>query len=119
MKLPRAIRFFRKPDHISFLFGFSFLLGDLPSNILAIKIASIIGFSFTLAYELLEISKGGREIYKLDHFTFVVGYALLIISFVYDNLIILPLVAILMSFTLAYEIYRVRKLDLKNMRKKD
>lgn len=119
MKLPRAIRFFRKPDHISFLIGFFFLLVNLPSNIFEIKIISFIGFSFTLAYELLEITKGGREIYKLDHFTFIVGYALMIFSFVNDNLLILPIVSVLMSFTLSYEIYRVRKLDLKNMKKKD
>ena len=118
MKLPRAIRFFRKPDHISFLIGFSLLWVILSNNIFEIKIMSFVGFSFTLAYELLEISKGGREIYKIDHFTFIIGYALMIYSFIDNNSLILPIVLALMSFTLAYEVYRVRKLDLKNMKKK-
>ena len=84
-----------------------------------IKIATIVTFSFTLAYELFEISKGGRDIYKLDHFTFVIGFVLLITTIVYENQIILYLIFILMSFTLGYEVYRVRKMDLKNMKKKD
>jgi hypothetical protein len=118
MKLPHTIRFFRKPDHLSFLVGFPLLLSVLATNIFELKIACFISFSFTLIYEIFEISKGGRDIYKLDHFTFVFAYALIIISFVYDNLLILPIATILMSFTLSYEIYRVRKLDLKNMREK-
>jgi hypothetical protein len=43
---------------------------------------------------------------------------LIILSFVYENLLILPIVSVLMSFTLGYEIYRVRKSDLENMRKR-
>ena len=119
MKLPRTIRFFRKPDHISFLGGFLLLLAVLSTNIFELKVTSFLFFSFTLAYEIFEISKGGRDIYKLDHFTFIFGYALIIFSFVYENPLILPITTILMSFTLGYEIYRVRKLDLENMRKKN
>ena len=119
MKLPKAIRFFRKPDHISFLAGFPLLLAVLPTNIFELKVASFLFFSFTLAYEVFEISKGGREIFKLDHVTFVFAYALIIFSFVYENALILPMASVLMGFTLGYEIYRVRKLDLENMRKKN
>ena len=118
MKLPMAIRFFRKPDHLSFLVGFPLLLAVLPTNIFELKVASFLCFSFTLAYEIFEISKGGRDIFKLDHFTFVFAYALIILSFIYENPLILPIVFILMSFTLGYEIYRVRKLDLENMKRK-
>jgi len=119
MKLPKAVRFFRKPDHISFLAGFPLLLAVLPTNIFELKVASFLFFSFTLAYEVFEISKGGREIFKLDHVTFVFAYALIIFSFVYENALILPMASVLMGFTLGYEIYRVRKLDLENMRKKN
>jgi len=118
MKLPRSIRFFKKPDHLSFLIGFPLLLSTIPLNILELKIFCFISFSFTLAYELFEISKGGRDIFKLDHFTFVFGYVLIIFSFLNDNSLILPIASILMGFTLIYEIYRVRKLDLQNMKKK-
>ncbi len=119
MKLPRAIRFFRKPDHITFLGGFSLLLVVLSIDIFELKVASFLCFSFTLTYEIFEIRKGGRDIFKLDHFTFVFGYALIIFSFVYQNLLILPIASVLMGFTVGYEIYRVRKLDLENMRKKN
>lgn len=118
MKLPRTIRFFRKPDHLSFLVAYPLLLAVLPTNFFELKIASLLFFSFTLLYEIFEISKGGRDIYKLDHFTFVFGYALIIISLIYDNVFVIPIASVLMSFTLGYEIYRVRKLDLENMRKK-
>ena len=119
MKLPRTIRFFRKPDHISFLSGFTLLLVVLLTDIFELKVASFLFFSFTLVYEIFEISKGGRDIFKLDHFTFVFAYALIIFSFGYENLLILPIASVLMGFTLGYEIYRVRKLDLENMRKKN
>mgnify|MGYP001320382084 CR=1 FL=1 len=119
MKLPRTIRFFRKPDHISFLVGFPILLAVLPTNLLILKIASFLFFSFTLIYEIFEIRKGNRDIFKLDHFTFVFAYALIIFSFVYENMLILSTASILMGFTLGYEIYRVRKLDLENIRKKN
>ena len=118
MKLPRAIRFFRKPDHISFLVGYILFLPVIATDIFELKVASFLLFSFTLVYEIFEISKGGRDIYKLDHFTFIFGYALIILSFVYPDFLILITVVSLMTFTLLYEIYRVRKLDLENMRKK-
>ena len=117
MKLPHAIRFFRKPDHISFLVGFALLSSHLFINDFFLKIATILTFSFTLAYELLEISKGGRDIYKLDHFTFVIGFVLLIATIIYENQLILYLIFILMAFTLGYEVYRVRQMDLKNRKK--
>jgi len=119
MKLPRAIRFFKKPDHLSFLIGFPLLLAVLPTNIFEIKLLSTLCFSFTLIYELFEISKGGRDIFKLDHFTFVFAFALIIISFVYEHELILPIASMLMGFTVSYEIYRVRKLDLENQRKRN
>lgn len=119
MKLPRAIRFFRKPDHISLLSGFTLLLAVLPTNIFELKVASFLFFSFTLVYEIFEIRKGSRDVFKLDHLTFVFAYALIIFSFGYENLLILPIASVLMGFTLGYEIYRVRKLDLENMRKKN
>jgi len=119
VKLPKTIRFFRKPDHITFLIGFPLLLAVLPTNIFELKLASFLFFSFTLTYETFEIRKGNRDIFKLDHFTFVFGYALIILSFVYENVFILPIASVLMCFTLSYEIYRVIKLDLENMRKKN
>jgi hypothetical protein len=118
MKLPHAIRFFKKPDHISFLVGFPLLLALLPTNNFELKVATVLCFSFTICYEIFEIKKGGRDIFKLDHFTFVIGYALIIITFGYEHIVILPIASILMGFTVGYEIYRVRKLDLENMRKK-
>lgn len=117
MKFPHAVRFFKKPDHFSFLIGFPLLLISIPTNIFEIKIAALVFFTFTLIYEIFEISKGGRDIFKLDHFTFVAAYFLIIFSFLYQNPIILPLAGFLMSFTLGYEIYRVRKLDLERIRK--
>jgi hypothetical protein len=118
VKLPRTIRFFRKPDHISFLIGFPTLLIVLPTNIFALKVASFLFFSFTLAYEIFEIRKGNRDIFKLDHFTFIFGYTLVIISLGYEHVLIIPIAVALMGFTLAFEIYRVRKLDLENKEKK-
>jgi len=115
MKLPHAIRFFRKPDHISFLVGFTLLSSHLFIDDFILKIATIITFSFTL----FEISKGGRDIYKLDHFTFVIGFVLLIVTIIYENQFILYLIFILMAFTLGYEVYRVRQVDLKNRKKND
>ena len=119
MKLPHAIRFFRKPDHISFLVGFTLLSSHLFIDDFILKIATILTFSFTLAYELFEISKGGRDIYKLDHFTFVIGFVLLIVTIISENQLILYLIFILMAFTLGYEVYRVRQVDLKNRKRND
>jgi len=41
----------------------------------------------------------------------------LIATIVYENQIILYLVFILMVFTLGYEVYRVRQMDIKNREK--
>ena len=118
IKLPKTIRFFRKPDHISFLIGFPLLLSTIPTNSLILKISSIVCFSFTTSYEIYEISQGNREIVKLDHITFVIAFILLIITLWYDLQILLILSSILFGFTLGYEIYRVRKNDLKVERRR-
>jgi hypothetical protein len=117
MKLPRAIRFFRKPDHISFLVGFILILIHLVFNNIEIKIATIIFFTFTLIYETYEISKGNRDIIKLDHIAFVIGYVLLILTLWYELWPFLVISSILFSFTLGWEIYSVRKRDLENMKR--
>lgn len=117
MTRPNPIRFFRKPDHISFLVGFPLLLAVLGTNIFELKIATFLCFSFTLIYEIIEIRKGSRDIFKLDHFTFVIAYALIIFSFMFEDLFLIPIATILMGFTLAYEIYRVRKSDLEKYSK--
>ena len=80
------------------------------------KLASTFFFTFTLCFELYEISKGNRDIIKLDHITFVVGYIMLIVSFWYNLLIIIIPILILFGFTLGYEIYRVRVSDIKNLK---
>ena len=118
IKLPRAIRFFSKPDHIAFLVGYGLIIIGIFLEFVEIKIVSIISFAFTLAYELFEISKGNRDIWKLDHVTFVLGFCLLIISFCINEKILIYLITILFTFTLLYEIYRVRINDLKNRKKK-
>ena len=117
-KLPRPIRFFRKPDHISFLVGYVFVIGFIFTNLFELKIMSLIGFGFTLCYELFEISKGNRDIIKLDHFTFVIGFILVILSIWVENEFLLLMIISLFTFTLIYEIYRVRKNDLKNQKQK-
>jgi len=114
-KLPKAIRFFRKPDHISFLLAYSIIIISSLINSFEMKLASTVFFTFTLCFELYEISKGNRDIVKLDHITFVVGYIMLIVSFWYDLLIIIIPILILFGFTLVYEIYRVRVMDIKNL----
>lgn len=114
-----SLRFLRAPDHISFLVGFSLLLTVFLTDIFELKIASTLFFSFTIVYELVEIIKRCSEIFKLDHVTFMFGFILIIISFVYQHLVILPLAAILMGFTLFYEIYRVRLIDLEWEKKKN
>ena len=117
LKLPRSIRFFRKPDHISFLVGYVFVIGFVFTNLFELKIMSLIGFGFTLCYELFEISKGNRDFIKLDHFTFVIGFVLLVLSIFVENNFLLLMIIVLFTFTLIYEIYRVRKNDLKNKNK--
>ena len=117
VKLPKAIRFFRKPDHISFLVAYALILVYSGIPIFEIKIASTIAFVFTLGYELFEISKGNRDIQKIDHYTFVIGLIILFTSFWYEEIFLLVIIDILFGFTLIYEIYRVRKMDLINKRK--
>ena len=117
MKLPRSIRIFRKPDHISFLIGFIFIFVSIFTETFETKLASFIFFTFTICYETYEISKGNRQIFKLDHIAFMVGYIILIVSFWEDMIILLIISAILFIFTLLFEIYTVRKNDLKNQQK--
>ena len=81
MKLPQAIRFFRKPDHIAFLGGLVFIILSNFLFTFETKLISTIFFSFTIIYEAYEISKGNRQIFKVDHIAFMIGYAMLIISF--------------------------------------
>ena len=116
LKLPKSIRFFRKPDHISFLIGYPIILSVIPTGSEILKVIGMIFFSFTLCYEIYEISQGNRQIVKLDHITFVVAYIILIVTFWYDFQILLIISSILIGFTLVYEIYTVRKNDLKNQR---
>ncbi len=117
LKLPNPIRFFRKPDHIAFLAAFVLILVYTGTNIFEIKLVSTLFFIFTLGYELFEISKGGRDIKKLDHFTFIIALALLLLSLWYESIEILAVIDVLFGITLAYEIYRVRKQDLENQRR--
>ena len=115
MKLPRAIRFFRKPDHIAFLVGYGLLLSYIPTNLYELIISSFAFFTFTLCFEIYEIWKGNIDIKKLDHFTFVIGYIMLIGLIFYQIEVILVVISsLLFTFTLGWEIYRVRKLDLEN-----
>jgi len=39
IKLPKTIRFFRKPDHIAFLIGYSAILFSLILNFFELKLA--------------------------------------------------------------------------------
>ena len=117
IKLPKSIRFFRKPDHISFLIGYPLILSVIPTNSDILKTIGMIFFSFTLSYEIYEISKGNRQIIKLDHITFVIAFIILIVTYWYNFQILLIISSVLIGFTLVYEIYIVRKNDLKNQRK--
>jgi len=117
MKLPRSIRIFRKPDHISFLIGFIFIFVSIFTETFETKLASFIFFTFTICYETYEISKGNRQIFKLDHIAFVIGYIILIVSFWEDIILLLIVSTVLFIFTLSFEIYTVRKNDLKNQQK--
>jgi len=118
LKLPKLIRFFRKPDHIAFLVALVLILVYTGTNIFEVKLVSTLSFIFTLSYELIEISKGSRDIKKLDHFTFIIALAFLLLSFWYESIVILALIDVLFGFTLVYEIYRVRKQDLENQRRR-
>ena len=82
-----------------------------------VKLASFIFFTFTICYETYEISKGNRQIFKLDHIAFVIGYIILIVSFWEDIILLLIVSTILFIFTLSFEIYTVRKNDLKNQQR--
>ena len=117
MNLPKSIRIFRKPDHISFLFSLAFVLVSLFTQNFESKLISLIFFTFTILYETYEISKGNRQIFKVDHIAFVIGYIILIVSFWEDVILLLIISAILFVFTLSFEIYAVRKNDLKNQQK--
>ena len=117
MKLPGSIRFFRKPDHISFLIGLVFIFVSIFTETFETKLASFIFFTFTICYETYEISKGNRQIFKLDHIAFVIGYIILIVSFWEDIILLLIVSTVLFIFTLSFEIYTVRKNDLKNQQK--
>ncbi len=114
MKLPQAIRFFRKPDHIAFLGGLVFIILSNFLFTFETKLISTIFFSFTIIYEAYEISKGNRQIFKVDHIAFMIGYAMLIISFWENSSYLLIGCTILFVFTVLFEIYAVRKNDLKN-----
>ena len=113
VKLPKTLRFFRKPDHIAFLDGYLVIFVSLPLDFFELKFASVIFFTFTLGYEIYEISKGNRDIVKLDHITFVIAYVLLLITFWENYLILTVLAIVLFGFTLGYEVYTVRKKDLQ------
>ena len=117
MKLPKSIRFFRKPDHISFLIGLIFIFVSIFTNTFETKLASLIFFTFTICYETYEISKGNRQIFKVDHIAFIIGYIILIVSFWEDEILLIIISVVLFVFTLLFEIYAVRKNDLKNQQK--
>ena len=117
MKLPSSVRFFRKPDHISFLIGLAFIIISIFTYTFETKLISFIFFTFTIIYETYEISKGNRQIFKLDHIAFVIGYVILVVNFWEDIIILLVISTILFIFTLSFEIYTVRKNDLKNQQK--
>ena len=104
MNLPKTIRFFRKPDHISFLLGLIFIFVYIFTNTFETKLASLIFFTFTICYETYEISKGNRQIFKVDHITFMIGYIILIVSFWEDIIVLLIICAILFVFTVSFEI---------------
>ena len=117
MKLPCSVRFFRKPDHLSFLIGLVFIIISIFTNTFETKFISFIFFTFTIIYETYEISKGDRQIFKIDHVAFVIGYIILIISFWEDLVFLLIISTVLFVFTVSFEIYTVRKNDLKNRQK--
>ncbi len=116
---PKSIRFFRKPDHLAFLIGYGLILIATGLESFEIKLASTIFFIFTIVYEIYEISSRETEIWQIDHIVFVVAIALLLFSFWYEPLWLMILVDVLISFTLGWEIYRVRRKDLENERKRN
>tara|TARA_B100000029_G_scaffold363409_3_gene356470 strand:- start:1059 stop:1412 length:354 start_codon:yes stop_codon:yes gene_type:complete len=114
IKLPNAVRFFRKPDHISFLIALGFIIISNFIFTFEMKFISLIFFTFTIIYESYEISKGNRQIFKVDHIVFIIGYVILIASFWETTPYLLILCTFLFIFTVSFEIYAVRKNDLKN-----
>jgi len=117
-KLPKTIRFFKKPDHISFLVAYPLILASIPYGNFELKLASMIFFTFTLGYEIYEISQGNRQIIKIDHITFVIAYILVIVSFWVSIQAILIISSILFGFTIGYEIFSVRKKDIEYKKKR-
>lgn len=118
VKLPKTLRFFSKPDHITFLAGYSIILISLSLDLFELRFVGVPFFTFTLSYEIYEISKGDRSIVKLDHITFVIAYVLLLVTFWENHLILTMLAIVLFGFTLGYEIYTVRKKDLEKLKHK-
>jgi len=118
-RIPKSIRFFRKPDHLAFLVGYGLILIATGLESFEIKLASTIFFIFTLGYEIYEISSRETKFWQIDHIVFVVAFALLLFSFWYTPLWLMILVDVLISFTLVWEIYRVRKKDLENERRRN
>ena len=117
IRIPKTIRFIRKPDHITFLIGLGLILIATPLQSFEIKLVSTIFFIFTLGYEIYEISSRETDIWQVDHVTFVIGIAILLFSFWYESLWLLILVDVLMCFTFGWEVYRIRKKDLENKRR--
>ncbi|MFQ5998988.1 MAG: hypothetical protein ACE5KO_06750 [Candidatus Bathyarchaeia archaeon] len=118
-KRPSTLRIFKKPDHVSFLGGYVLILAALPNaSSFELKLASMTFFTFTLTYEILEISEGNRQLIKLDHMTFIIAYALLIATFWGNSQTLLVISSVLFGFTLGFEIYSVRKKDIETYQKK-
>ncbi len=117
-RIPRTIRFIRKPDHITFLVGLVLILIATLLQSFEIKLVSTIFFIFTLGYEIYEISSRETDIWQVDHVTFVIGIAILLFSFWYESLWLLILVDVLMCFTFGWEVYRIRKKDLENKKRR-
>ena len=118
IRIPKTIRFIRKPDHITFLIGLGLILIATVLQSFEIKLVSTIFFIFTLGYEIYEISSRETDIWQVDHVTFVIGIAILLFSFWYESLWLLILVDVLICFTFGWEVYRVRKKDLENEKRR-
>jgi len=118
IRIPKTIRFIRKPDHITFLVGLVLILIATLLQSFEIKLVSMIFFIFTLGYEIYEISSRETDIWQVDHITFVIGIAILLFSFWYESLWLLILVDVLMCFTFGWEVYRIRKKDLENKKRR-
>ncbi len=118
VRIPKTIRFIRKPDHVTFLIGLGLILIATPLQSFEIKLVSAIFFIFTLGYEIYEISSRETDIWQVDHITFVIGIAMLLFSFWYESLWLLILVDVLICFTFGWEVYRTRKKDLENEKRR-